>query len=241
MFRLEMLRAELGSGALQPAAFRESLDSEVGLAGLSLNHITDASGDILESRQTQVTFRTELESGDMWDIQYTRRFEFLDSDFEIAQDVVIPVGEYHFGAARTTYTLGQQHRLSGRLNAEYGSFFDGDRIAIGYSGRMGIFPGFSLERSLSQNWLDLADGGFNTQLVTMRAILTPSARSALSSLMQYNSRNSAWSSNVRFRWEYSPGSELFLVYSDSRDTSLQGFPELRDRTLAVKVTRLFRF
>ena len=207
----------------------------------SFNHITDASSDVLESRQAQVTFRTELESGDMWDVQYTSRFEFLDSDFKIAQDVVIPVGEYHFRAVRTTYTLAQQHRLSGRLNAEYGSFFDGDRTAIGYSGRIKLSPRFSLEPSLSQNWLDLVDGAFNTQLVTVRAIVTPSARSALSSLIQYNSRNSAWSSNVRFRWEYSPGSELFVVYSDSRDTSLQGFPELKDRTLAVKITRLLRF
>ena len=207
----------------------------------SFNHITDASSDVLESRQAQVTFRTELESGDMWDVQYTSRFEFLDSDFKIAQDVVIPVGEYHFRAVRTTYTLAQQHRLSGRLNAEYGSFFDGDRTAIGYSGRIKLSPRFSLEPSLSQNWLDLVDGAFNTQLVTVRAIVTPSARSALSNLIQYNSRNSAWSSNVRFRWEYSPGSELFVVYSDSRDTSLQGFPELKDRTLAVKITRLLRF
>ncbi len=207
----------------------------------SFNHITDASGDVLESRQAQVTFRAELENTDTWDIQYTRRFEFLDSDFEIAQDVVIPVGEYNFEAVRTTYSLSQQHRLSGRLSAEYGSFFDGDRTAIGYSGRIEMSPRFSLEPSLSQNWVDLVDGDFTTQLVTVRAILTPSARSALSSLMQYNSRNNAWSSNVRFRWEYSPGSELFVVYSDSRDTSLQGFPELKDRTLAVKITRLLRF
>jgi hypothetical protein len=46
---------------------------------------------------------------------------------------------------------------------------------------------------------------------------------------------------VRFRWEYSPGSELFLVYSDARDTAEEGFPALQNRTVAVKVTRLLRF
>ena len=207
----------------------------------SVNHVTDESGNLLESREAQGLFRTELESGDMWSIQYTHRYEFLDSDFQIAQDVVIPVGAYRFGAVSTTYSINQQHRLSGRLNAEYGSFFDGDRTAIGYSGRIEISPRFSLEPSLSQNWVDLAEGGFNTRLVTARAIFTPSARSALSSLIQYNSINNAWSSNVRLRWEYSPGSELFLVYSDSRDASRQGFPELQNRTLAVKITRLLRF
>ena len=139
----------------------------------SVNHVTDESGNLLESREAQGLFRTELESGDMWDVQYTHRYEFLDSDFQIAQDVVIPVGAYRFGAVSTTYSINQQHRLSGRLNAEYGSFFDGDRTAIGYSGRIEISPRFSLEPSLSQNWVDLAEGGFNTRLVTARAIFAP--------------------------------------------------------------------
>jgi hypothetical protein len=42
------------------------------------------------------------------------------------------------------------------------------------------------------------------------------------------------------RWEYRPGSELFLVYSEGRDTVMRGTPVL-NRTLAVKMTRLLRF
>lgn len=37
------------------------------------------------------------------------------------------------------------------------------------------------------------------------------------------------------------GSELFVVYSDGRDTRARGVPALVNRTLAVKATRLFRF
>jgi hypothetical protein len=43
------------------------------------------------------------------------------------------------------------------------------------------------------------------------------------------------------RWEYTPGSELYVVYSDGRDTATTGFPGLQNRTLAVKATRLLRF
>ena len=51
----------------------------------------------------------------------------------------------------------------------------------------------------------------------------------------------ALSSNFRFRWEYRPGSEMFVVYTDERDTSLSGFPFLRNRAFVVKVNRLLRF
>ncbi len=46
---------------------------------------------------------------------------------------------------------------------------------------------------------------------------------------------------MRLRWEYTGGSELFVVYSDGRDTRGPGFPALVNRTLAIKATRLFRF
>jgi hypothetical protein len=46
---------------------------------------------------------------------------------------------------------------------------------------------------------------------------------------------------VRWRWEYRPGSELFVVYNEDRDTRARRFPDLASRALIVKVNRLFRF
>ena len=55
-------------------------------------------------------------------------------------------------------------------------------------------------------------------------------------------RPSTVSTNARFRWEYQPGSELFVVYSDGRNTRTPGFPPpLQNRSLVVKVTKLFRW
>ncbi len=48
-------------------------------------------------------------------------------------------------------------------------------------------------------------------------------------------------SSARLRWEYTGGSELFVVYSDGRDTRNAGWPGLLNRTLAIEVTRLVRF
>ena len=66
-------------------------------------------------------------------------------------------------------------------------------------------------------------------------------RMFVAALVQYNSSNNSLSSNLRLRWEYSPGSELFVVYTDQRDTTLRGHPILQNRAFTVKVNRLFRF
>ena len=41
-------------------------------------------------------------------------------------------------------------------------------------------------------------------------------------------------------YEYTPGSDLYVVYSDGRDTATPQFPALQNRSFAIKVTRLFR-
>ena len=62
----------------------------------------------------------------------------------------------------------------------------------------------------------------------------------VSALLQYNSSNASLGANVRLRWEYQPGSELFVVYNEARDTLRPGRPELRDRALIIKINWLFR-
>ena len=64
---------------------------------------------------------------------------------------------------------------------------------------------------------------------------------SISSLVQYNVDANSLSSSVRLRWEYTGGSELFVVYSDGRNTLTSGYPDLLNRTLAIKATRLLRF
>jgi hypothetical protein len=58
--------------------------------------------------------------------------------------------------------------------------------------------------------------------------------------MQYSSSSRTLSTNARFRWEYQPASELFVVYSDGRDTIPTVFPTIINRAFIVKITKLFR-
>ena len=63
----------------------------------------------------------------------------------------------------------------------------------------------------------------------------------VTALVQLNSDTHAVSSNIRLRWEYRPGSELFVVFNEERDTLAARFPDLANRSVIVKVNRLLRF
>ena len=106
---------------------------------------------------------------------------------------------------------------------------------------MEITPQFTLEPSFSLNWVSLPGGKFNTSVITERTTYTITPRMFVSALTQYSSGNHTFSINARFRWEYRPGSEMFIVYSDGRDTELDGFLPVVNRAFIVKMNRLFRF
>jgi len=86
-----------------------------------------------------------------------------------------------------------------------------------------------------------AERGFRVTLLGARPTLTLTPRNFVSALVQYNSSTEAVESNVRWRWELEPGTILYVVYTDARDTTEDGLPELVNRSWAVKFTRLFRF
>jgi hypothetical protein len=204
-----------------------------------LDYITDPAGQV-ETKRLQGTFRLELENGDDARVEYTRSFELLPAEFEIADGVILPVGEYRFQDVRFEYQLGPQRTIPGTTSFRTGSFFSGDRTEASYQGRVEISPKLSLEPRFSINWVDLPEGSFTTSLVSARLNVSFTPRTFVSSFLQYNSSSDSLSASVRFRWEYQPGSDLFVVYSEGRE-DLSMSPFLVSRTLALKFTKLFRF
>ena len=206
----------------------------------SFDYITNPEG-ALETREVQGTFKTELQNSDVGTIEYTRTFEWIPTSFAITRGVTIVPGAYHFQDLKATYQLGNQHRVSGTFTLARGSFWGGTKTEAGYRGRVEISSRFYVEPGLTFNIVDLPVGEFTTKLVSTRATFTLTPRVFTSALVQYNSSSNTLSGNYRFRWEYQPGSDLFVVYSDGRDTTARGYPELVNRTFVVKATRLFRF
>jgi hypothetical protein len=112
---------------------------------------------------------------------------------------------------------------------------------VGYTGRLRLSSRLAFEPRLSLNFIDLPEGTFTNKLVGVRAIYTMSPRMFVESLTQFNSSTNSLGTNIRYRWEYTPGSDLFVVYTEGRDTDIGRFPRLANRGLAVKFTRLLRF
>jgi hypothetical protein len=211
----------------------------------SFDYIEAADTSSVETRQSQVGLFVEFENGDQAGINVADNYEFLVRPFTPGPGVTLPVGGYGFQDMEATYTPGPQRRLTGTLLVRAGEYFNGTIRSVGFSrARLPLTDKFSVEPSVSLNWIDTPLGAFRTDLIVARVNYTFTPRMFFSGLVQYNSASHTVSNNLRLRWEYSPGSELFVVYTEDWETDPlmpDRYTELRNRGFVVKVNRLFRF
>ncbi len=215
--------------------------------GGSYDYFETAVDRIPETELAQANFQIEFENSDRFSADVQRSYEFLDVPWRrvLGTEYEIPAGEYVFRDYYVSYSMGAQRRVSGNLSVQHGEFYNGEITAVGYSrGRIEVTPQFSFEPSISVNRVRLPDAEFTAPLGITRLTYTFNPRVFFSGLVQFNPTQEVVSTNLRLRWEYRPGSELFVVYNDQRDTVLlpdQRFPMLQNRAFVVKFTRLFRF
>jgi hypothetical protein len=222
-----------------------------------------ASGEYIENGAGPVdvrawtgAFGTEFENSDVLSIAATHMYERLPFFFFPAgSPAPIAPGGYTFPSVSASYTFGAQRRASGTLAVQSGDFYDGTirSVSFGPAGggfsvaRIAILQRLALEPTFSITRIERPGASFTTRLARTRVDYGFSPLMFASALLQYNSADRAFSTNLRYRWEYAPGSELFLVYTDERDvTNSQFVPQpavrgLKNRVFVIKVNRLFRY
>ena len=238
--RRDDMRKSLGSFRFSPRlADSRLVRMIVGMA--SFNYIETTAGRV-DTREATGESAIAFENGDRLSVMYTNTYEFIPRPFTLAPDVVVQAGGYTYANVRVNLSLARQHTIAGRLTVERGTFYGGHKTGVSFSrGRVEITPRLAAEPNVAVNRVTLSQGSFTSRLIGSRLTFTMSPRMFASVLIQYNSGVRSVGTNARLRWEYAPGSELFFVYNDQRDTVGLGFPELVNRAIIVKINRLLRF
>jgi len=216
-------------------------------------YVMNGAGHV-DSRVWLGHFGSEFENSDQFSIDVTQDYELLRVPFTPAgSPAAIVPGGYTFGDVATAYAFGAQRRVSGTITARAGNYYNGTirslTLGPGASspGRVSILKQFSVEPTFSLTRIVLPATTFTTTLTRARVDYGFSPLMFVSGLLQYSSADRAVSTNLRFRWEYAPGSELFFVYTDERATPDDRFDTpttvrgLKNRVFVVKANRLLRF
>jgi hypothetical protein len=200
-------------------------------------HTTDREGELL-SRYLHLDWDTYLRQGDKVSMAYNQRYELLEAPFEIAAGVLIPPGIYEWSETNLELQSDAGRPIDGSFNYTWGGFWSGDRAEMRVQAGWRPAARFNLGLSWTHNDIDLPEGDFTTDLASLRLGLDVTPDMSLGGLIQYNTQSDQVLANLRFRYIYVPGSDLYIVYNERRVAERS---DLIDRAVIVKVTRLLRF
>ena len=201
------------------------------------HYITNLESE-LETRTGTVGFITNFSDASRLTLQYNDRFERLFEPFRVLGDHEVATGSYGFQEGSLDYQSSVGRVLSGMVGLSGGGYFHGTRRSV----RMGAQwkPNYhvTFDAGVQSNRIDLGSGPFTAEVYSGRVDYAYSTTLFGSGFVQYNGVTEELITNVRLNYIHAPLSDLFLVYTERRDTRT-GI--VLDRQFAAKLTRLWSF
>ena len=198
-------------------------------------------GSTVESARIIFTpFHVILDSGDFLWMHIRREFDRPSEAFEIHEGVVLAPDMYYWTRGVINLQTSEHRPVSINLMYSTGDYYSG-QLAQYHAGLSVL-----LDRHVSLsvvgdiNDVDLPEGDFITRLCSFRAKINLSSELSWSNLLQYDNISRSLGLNSRLRWNFKPGSDLFLVLNqgwDKEGASL--IPAAKEITM--KVEYAFRF
>ena len=201
----------------------------------SLRYITDQE-DVLETREQDVGFRMELQSGDSFKIGYARGFEYLEDSFRLRRLLPVPPGLYRsqrFSANLGTY---RGRKVSGWFSYQReNGFWDGNRTSMNLTPRVRWSQNLAFEMQFKLDNVKLPWGQFSSKVSNVLINYNFTNNWLTSTTLQYDSIRDLFNINFRLNWIHRTGDDLFLVFNQTRTGGLT------DRVVILKFTRSLEF
>lgn len=182
----------------------------------------------------------QLESGDKIEINVRPTGENIFEPFEIAENVIIPQGEYNFIRYRLEAGFAAKRRFNGQASWWFGSFYEGtlDEFRLELNWNPSSLVGFEFSGRRNQGRLPFGD--FNQTLAGMRVRFNVTSDLQLNSYLQYDTESRVLGVNARIHWIFSPLGDVFLVFNHNTFNDLTDRWVLQNEQILLKIRYNFR-
>lgn len=195
----------------------------------------------VESASIEPSVQTELKSGAELSFTLGNSYESVRDSFDLAGGVPVPPGDYWFHAGVLRYQASRAARIRPTFTLSAGSFFDGSRVS--FNAEPAWNPSRHLEINAGYQFEALRfndrNASFDVHLARLRVQTALNVHLSLATFAQYNNTTDEFGLNVRFRYHFREGRDLWLVYNETMNVErdVVGSPPLplsQDRTVMVK-------
>ena len=174
----------------------------------------------LESATSAVWIEWDTRAGGGGWIEPKRFHEDVTAPFTIGKGITIPAGGYDFADLQLALQMGSGARLRSGLDLRTGSYFDGRRTQAIVTPTWNVSPHLELGTDYQFTALRFAGRGEaeDIQLVRLRVLAALDTRGSGNAFVQYNSTTGHLDFNVRLRYAFAEGTDLWIVYNEGLGT-----------------------
>ena len=216
------------------------------LEGRGNAYLDNRNQDVLSSEYgLEWSFsRRNLDSGSLW---VRKVYENLPEDFLLAGNLVIPQGNYEFYRVTGTYTMAVDRTLRTGVILETGPFYDGwlHSLTVSPSWYQSKFFQLNLEYAYTYGEFTERNDLLNFHIARLRIGTALNRKLSTNALVQYNGTQDLFSANVRFRYNWREGQDLWIVFNTGLNTDrlsvTPALPRTDNRSILVKYVHTFIF
>lgn len=172
-------------------------------------------------------------------------YEDLTDVLEFPEDTQIPRGSYWFYGIDARYSMARSRLLRASSDFNLQTFYDGWRFDFGFEPTWNVSLHLELSTEYSVNLVRFPDRdqGFDAHIVRFRAQTALNTQVSLSTFLQYSNIADLVTANLRFRYNFREGNDLWIVYNEGLHTHRSGSdlarPLTDSRTILLKYTYTF--
>ena len=200
----------------------------------------------VETGQLYWSGQTEFKGGAELELRVEGNYEDLEGVLLLPEDAFIPAGSYTFGGVEARFRASRSRSLL-RSNASVGAsaFYDGWRIDLGVEPTWNAsrYLELSTEYSLNVVRFPDRDQAFDAHIVRLRVQGALNTQFTANAFVQYSSVGDLLSANLRLRYNFREGNDLWLVYNHGLNTgrlrSDLELPATQARSAVFKYTHTF--
>ncbi len=189
----------------------------------------------LETRNLIFGGRLELDNGGRISLQAQQTKERLDENFDIRDDIIIPIGEYEFTSFRVLVETDESKLIAGEFRVNVGDFFDGTRRGFDIDASFKPNRRLAVESQYQFNRVKLPAGSFNANVLATRIAYSFSTILFAKLFAQWNNEDDVISANFLLNYIYRPGSDFYLVFNQIYESGGSQI-DLAESTLIGKMT-----
>lgn len=178
----------------------------------------------------------------------------IGDDFNVLGRIYIPDGTYEETSFRLNYNFSEAWKVGGGIETSMGDFLDGKISELNLNPRFFLSRKLEIGGSYRITHLTFPDRAgrtitdYTSHLGQLKGQYSFNKKAQVSTFIQYSNVSKLAGANIRFRYNFSEGRDLWLVINEIRNTvndplenGLPQLPNIQSGSILIKYNHTFIF